>query len=229
MPEPNQPAAWNAQEEPNPVLDVHPPHEPIHGWRDFLLHILTITIGLLIALSLEGLVEYTHHRHIVHEAHENIHKEIELNHAVAQTDLHALQEAMVRVRGNIVTLQQTFADPKHSHGDLHIGMSFSSFNDSAWRSSRDMGALTYMPYQEVQGYADVYGQQDLVKAQAIDIFTHQAYSATPLFLNENLNQLSPADFQTLLHESAHTLVGLTGLSQMLQQLDDQYVAVLKQP
>jgi hypothetical protein len=30
------------------MLDVHPPHEKIHGFKDFLLHLLTITIGLLI-------------------------------------------------------------------------------------------------------------------------------------------------------------------------------------
>jgi hypothetical protein len=42
------------------VLDVHPPHEPVHGWRDFFVHPATITIGLLIALSLEGCVEWRH-------------------------------------------------------------------------------------------------------------------------------------------------------------------------
>ena len=36
------------------MLDVHPPHEKMHGFKDFLLHLLTITIGLLIALGLEG-------------------------------------------------------------------------------------------------------------------------------------------------------------------------------
>jgi hypothetical protein len=40
------------------MLDVHSPHEPIIGWKDFLLHLFTITIGLLIALSLEGTVEW---------------------------------------------------------------------------------------------------------------------------------------------------------------------------
>ena len=40
------------------MLDVHPPHEKMHGFKDFLLHLLTITIGLLIALGLEGCVEH---------------------------------------------------------------------------------------------------------------------------------------------------------------------------
>ena len=35
------------------TLDVHAPHEPIHGVKDFLLHLLTITVGLLIAVGLK--------------------------------------------------------------------------------------------------------------------------------------------------------------------------------
>jgi hypothetical protein len=38
------------------MLDVHAPEHRIHGFRDFLVHLLTITVGLLIALSLEASV-----------------------------------------------------------------------------------------------------------------------------------------------------------------------------
>jgi hypothetical protein len=39
------------------MLDVHPPHQAIHGWRDFFIHIATIVVGLLIAVALEQTVE----------------------------------------------------------------------------------------------------------------------------------------------------------------------------
>ena len=45
------------------MLDVHPPHAPTHTWRDFFIHIATITVGLLIAVGLEQAVEFLHHRH----------------------------------------------------------------------------------------------------------------------------------------------------------------------
>jgi hypothetical protein len=38
-------------------VEVSPPHQPIHSWKDFLLHLLTITIGLFIALTLDRLPE----------------------------------------------------------------------------------------------------------------------------------------------------------------------------
>jgi hypothetical protein len=36
-----------------PMLDVHPPHEVTHTWKDFFIHIATIVVGLLIAIGLE--------------------------------------------------------------------------------------------------------------------------------------------------------------------------------
>ena len=58
------------------MLDVHPPHEAVHGWRDFFIHLATITIGLLIALGMEGCVEWMHHRHLVKEVEVSLHDEI---------------------------------------------------------------------------------------------------------------------------------------------------------
>ena len=43
------------------MLDVHPPHESVHSWKDFFIHIATITVGLLIAVCLEQAVETLHH------------------------------------------------------------------------------------------------------------------------------------------------------------------------
>ena len=212
------------------MLDVHPPNEPIHGWRDFLLHLLTITIGLCIALALEGLVEYAHHKHIVHEARENIRHEIEINHGLAQQDLVYVQQGADRMKANVDILHALAANPKEFKGKhLQFTMTWASPGDSAWRSSRDMGALAYMPYADVQGYADLYAQQELVHQQAVDIFTRQAYASAPLFMYAEPTDLPPADLHTLLHDTAQTYIGLTELHQILQQLDDQYTAALKQP
>ena len=45
------------------MLDVHPPHEAAHTWKDFLIHIATICVGLLIAIGLEQTVEALHRHH----------------------------------------------------------------------------------------------------------------------------------------------------------------------
>jgi hypothetical protein len=60
-------------------MDIHPPRQPIHTVKDFLLHLLTITVGLFIALSLEAAVQSLHHRHLVRDARESLHREIIAN------------------------------------------------------------------------------------------------------------------------------------------------------
>jgi hypothetical protein len=42
-------AAAASEKETAPMLDVHAPHEPVHTWKSFFIHIATIVIGLLIA------------------------------------------------------------------------------------------------------------------------------------------------------------------------------------
>jgi hypothetical protein len=47
-----------------PMLEVHAPHDVLHTWKDFFIHIATIVIGLFIAVGLEQTVELFHHRHL---------------------------------------------------------------------------------------------------------------------------------------------------------------------
>lgn len=54
------------------MLEVHAPHESIHTWKDFAIHIATIVIGLLIAVGLEQTVEYFHHQHQAAEFEEHL-------------------------------------------------------------------------------------------------------------------------------------------------------------
>jgi len=57
-------------------VESHPPHAPAHSIKDFFIQLLTITAGVLIALSIEGLTEWNHHRQLVREATETIAREI---------------------------------------------------------------------------------------------------------------------------------------------------------
>src|ERR1700743_3276180 len=175
-------------------MEVHAPHEPVHTWRDFFVHVGIMTIGLFIALMLGGLVEYVHHRHVVREARENIRQEIEDNHESAQKDLVSLQQDMDRIKANIDTLHRLRDNPKDFKGSLTYTMQFNSMDSAAWNTSRDTGALSYMPYKDVQTYADLYEEQKLVNDQAIEIFHRETLAMTPFSMEKNdINKLTPAE------------------------------------
>ncbi|MES2392286.1 MAG: hypothetical protein V4555_11640 [Acidobacteriota bacterium] len=57
------------------MLDVHPPHEASHTWRDFFIHIATICVGLLIAIGLEQSVEALHRHHEHHQLQDALNRE----------------------------------------------------------------------------------------------------------------------------------------------------------
>ena len=84
-----------------PMLEVHAPHETVQTWKGFCIHIATITIGLLIAISLEQSVEYLHHRHQAKEMAEKLRAEslenrraVEFNIANCDQAISAIEQDM---------------------------------------------------------------------------------------------------------------------------------------
>jgi hypothetical protein len=143
------------------VIDVHPPTEPVHGWRDFLLHLLTITIGLLIALSLEGCVEWRHHRHLVHEAEASLQGEIKTNAENIAGALDDVRKEQATLKGDIEILQRIIANPKvKNYEEFTVNFRIRTFQDVSWKTAQSTGALGYMPYEQAHEYADLYSLQN---------------------------------------------------------------------
>ncbi len=208
-------------------MEIHPPSEPIHNWRDLLIHLGVITVGLFIALTLESLVEYMHHRHIVREARENIRLEIEDNHVAAQRDLVNLQNDIDLEQKNIDNIQILRTHPKDFHGSISNTMSLDAPQDSAWRTARDSGALTYMPYDEVQRYSNIYMRETLVVNHAITTGEHDFLAAAPLHMGYDAANLPPEQYDRLLQLNSEVLIELTVLKGFVQELDNSCVEELK--
>ena len=211
------------------MLDVHAPHEPVHGWRDFLLHILTITIGLLIAIGLEQSVEWLHHRHLVHQAREQIREEMEENQKILRQDKSFLSEAGDRYLHNLRSLE----DPKQNEA-LRFGWRWEAPQASAWRTARETGATTFMSYKEVQSYDDLYGQQELVQSSIASYIRDSAHLYAPIFrhggaLAQDLPvaKLTPDQREQLAASSAEIVTEVGLLQDLLHGLDESYTAALK--
>src|SRR5476649_1540363 len=57
------------------MLDVHAPHEVLHTWRGFFIHIATIVVGLFIAVALEQFVEAINRYYEVAGLREDLHQD----------------------------------------------------------------------------------------------------------------------------------------------------------
>jgi hypothetical protein len=194
------------------VLDVHPPHEPVHGWRDFVVHLFTITIGLLIALSLEGIVEWQHHRHLVHDAEINMHEEIRQNASDMQDRLTTLHKEQTELTHDIDLLKQIAATHTMPKGQsMEVSFAIRDFDDVSWKTAQATGALSYMPYDRAKEYSDIYSQQvnlsDEERTAARD--TAVAASSFIRFGDNDKDPVPPTDQINLIIDRVAILIGQT--------------------
>ncbi len=206
-------------------MDVHPPQHPIETKRDFFLHLFTITCGLLIALSLEALVEWGHHRALVREARENIRRELEDNKKAAVEDIKNIDQDRQRFDHNVEQERAMFANRKGSFS-LNSTLNWDTQSDAAWRTARDTGALAYMPYAEVQRYADVYRTQEVVNTRVVQLLYQHGELLADIPAEKNAPPEAKAESDRLLHDTALIASDLGVFSQVLAQLRDQYTSVL---
>jgi hypothetical protein len=61
------------------AVDIHAPHRSISSLKEGLVHLTLITLGVLIALSFEGIASWREHRALVREARANLASEIHDN------------------------------------------------------------------------------------------------------------------------------------------------------
>jgi hypothetical protein len=151
------------------VLDVHPPHEGIHNWRQYLLHMSTIVLGLLIAIGLEQSVEAIHRAHERADLRESLRRETEQAIANAQSS----EQAETPSLRWLVDRQQLVRDALRAHRTLtgslprapHVTSTMPT--DPAWAAAKSSGLLSLLTQEEVE----VYSQADLLLNQAAQEFS----------------------------------------------------------
>ena len=196
----------------------------MHGWRDFLLHLFTITIGLLIALGLEGCVEWQHHRHLVHEAEASLHAEIESNAKGLPGALAGLHKNQAELKRDVEVLKYVIKNHKEpEHASMSIGSGIQTFDDVSWRTAQSTTALSYMPYARAEEYADIYTTQaelfDSEKQAARDAIISLAPFMNMADTDPNLTEAQANDIK----QKIETLQGqLTLVESFMNSLDRSY-------
>ena len=137
-------------------MDIHKP-KAAHSFREFLIEIGTITIGILIALSLDGLIE-GHRAHVlVERARVNLRAELTRN----RQDLAKVVRDAARSEGvlrKLIVYGEARLDhhPQPFPKDISLNGGFGTLSTSAWEGTLATQALTHMPYDEAQSLASVY-------------------------------------------------------------------------
>lgn len=153
------------------MLDVHPPHEPVHGWRDFFVHIATIVVGLLIAVGIEQIVERIHSYYELRETREALEREYDSN----RTKLTAVEldwfSALASLQNDLVVLQYLrdhLGTPQTElPGDLRWGLHPFLWDHAIWDAAVAKGVVRLMPIVEANRHSEFYGLMTTMSGQSL--------------------------------------------------------------
>ena len=143
-------------------MEIHTPDAPVHSIRDFIVHLLMISLGVLIALGAEGIVEALHHRHVVEQARSNLIAEMRSNHATLDDNLPKLKKNEELLSQTMEDLQKLKTDRKIKTRDINLNLNFFILSDTSWRTAQATGALALMNYQQAEDWAGYYDVQTLL-------------------------------------------------------------------
>ena len=208
-------------------MEVHPPHQPIHTVKDFLLHLLTITVGLLIALGLEGLVEWNHHRNLVKEARADLREELAKNHSNALADLQELKADEERISSDIKALLSIRAGGKENSLSLDYTLHWKELANSAWKTAGSSGALSYMDFESERSLGSVYYVQDEIIARNLaNLLRDHSLAPASIVALGSPEKCTKEELQMGLQRSADLLMDLKSMEIILASLDKDYAEEL---
>jgi hypothetical protein len=122
--------------------------------KEFGTHILIVTIGILIALGLEGARETMHEKHLVRESRESFREEITENRSKLVLELKNLEETRGAIDQALKQLSAAKPQTDQFQSVAAIKPSFYIFRSTAWQTALSTGALAHMNTAEVAKYAE---------------------------------------------------------------------------
>ena len=139
-------------------MEIHPPRH-VNSLKDFFKELLTITVGILIALSLEGILEWKHHRELVREARTNILSEMRDNRRELAKEEQELARMQQEAQHLVAAIHRLEGNRKSPPEQIQLTWSLAELHSTSWDAATRAGAIAYMPYSEVQRYTVVYDLQ----------------------------------------------------------------------
>jgi hypothetical protein len=210
-------------------VDVQPPRNSIHTWKDFFLHLLTITIGLFIALTLEAGVESMHDRHLVRDARKNLRGEIQKNHQLYAKNAEELRLNRLQLARDLDQLR-TLRDGKQlSEPKLNWTLNWNGYGEAAWKTAQASGAVPHMDSSSISDYTWLYDQQAYVMSMALTLANEESRVNAILVVAQEPSKLIPAEIESLLIRTAEIDLETSTLETWMKALDDMYAQALTKP
>jgi hypothetical protein len=205
-------------------VEVHAAPGPLGTLREFMLHLLAMAIGMLLALGLEASVEWSHHRSLVREAEENIVREIGDNQKGLALELASLPVEKAQLE-EILTIVSDLQNGRSATPLPSMHWATIRLSASSWSTSAASGATTHMGYAEVKRYSLLYASQDTYNA-LMDRYLGLRLEMFGALERLNLpDRPSGAEFESMRRAVTQQLVIGQGLREIGGMLGKEYASM----
>jgi hypothetical protein len=200
--------------EHDPMLDIHPAHHAATTWRDFLVHIATIVLGLLIAIGLEQSVELLHHRNQRQQLQEDLRNEAAQNLQVIDRDLKMqylepwFQQAITAASAAVpYRIRITLPPAPCLPGSVGTAeYRYFAPSQAVWTTAKESGVVAFLPPPESRMYARLAHNYDLLESQRDQVFNDcQTITAMRLRFAQRADASGASEVWTMTPDQAERL------------------------
>lgn len=151
---------------------------------DYVFQFITITAGVLIALLINGLVEWNHNRELVAQARVMIAREVADNLKELEGLPGVIEKSQADVENGLKLANDLLTKKKSAVHSVNLGFSLPTLTSTSWQTAQQTGALAHMEYDEAQKYSGLYYRQamfDVQQTKAIDLVSSAMTMLSPSF------------------------------------------------
>ncbi len=206
-----------------------PPRAARRSAGEWLFQFTTITIGVLIALSFDGLLRWNADRTLVDEARATIALEIADNRTELDEHLASFDERVAKLDNVLKLLSELDTGVEPTVREISLEVHFPSLNNAGWQTAERTGAIGLMQYPEVQQLAELYTLQSLFTDTLQPAFMAANHASAVLSATADPYLMPPAARDAMRARVLELRAYLELGRQLGEQLSDGYKSYQAEP
>jgi len=199
----------------------------VSSWKDFVVQLVIVTAGVLIALLLQGLVDWQRGEALVREAQATIRQELEDNRREVEGEIAGLPKRKADLDNCLKFAEELLATGNTKIESIDLGLSFAELSTAGWQSAERTGALTLMRYRDVQTLSKIYDLQGVYVAEQRRALDRVANALTGV-ATRDATKASRAELEAFRHEVLGLQASLFIEGQLSEGLKRSYDSTLNE-
>ncbi len=175
--------------------------KPTSARTDFVLELVAVFAGVLLALSLGGVLDWWKTRSLVQQARDTLALEVETNRDALASMLDGLPDRRQKIEVVIQFVDDVLEQGGSDISDLELSFAVPPLASSGFETAERTGALAEMGFDEVRQLATIYSTQELLTERQRRYIDSIAAGSSVFIGLEDPSDVAPDDLALLRREA----------------------------